>query len=157
MTAREARVGPDQGQLTVGHSAVVKTSPSRRRCGRNRVHQLPARHRQIKLRYSDAELADVSAAARRAGLTPSGFAAEAALAAARDTEPPASEPWREALTEVMAARAQVRRFGANVNQAVRALNATGEPPEWLARAVALAAKAVAELDASATELARRLR
>ncbi len=157
MTAREARVGQDQGQLTVGHSAVVKSSPSRPRCVRNRVHQLPARHRQIKLRYSDAELADVSAAARRAGLTPSGFAAEAALAAARDTEPPDSQPWREALTEVMAARAQVRRFGANVNQAVRALNATGEPPEWLSRAVALAAKAVAELDVSAGELARRLR
>ena len=60
MTARQARVGPDQGQLTVGHPAAVKTSPTRRRCGRNRVHQLPARHRQIKLRYSDAELADVS-------------------------------------------------------------------------------------------------
>ena len=135
----------------------ARLPPVRRRCGRDRVHHLPGRLRQIKLRYSEAELADVSAAARRAGLTPSGFAAEAALAAARATAPPASEPWREALTEVMAARAQVRRFGANVNQAVRALNATGEPPEWLARAVALAAKAVAELDASATELARRLR
>jgi hypothetical protein len=63
------------------------------------------------LRYSDDELADVTGAASRSGLTPSGFAAEAALAAARGTEPPPGEPWREALMEVMAARAQVRRFG----------------------------------------------
>lgn len=131
--------------------------PARRRCGRDRVHHVPGRPRQIKLRYSEVELADVAAAARRAGLTPSGFAAEAALAAARGTQPPSSEPWREALTEVMAARAQVRRFGANVNQAVRALNATGESPQWLARAVALAARAVADLDEAAGHLARRLR
>jgi hypothetical protein len=57
----------------------------------------------------------------------------------------------------MAARAQVRRFGSNVNQAVRTLHATGEPPEWLDRAVALAAKAVAELDEAAVRLTRRLR
>lgn len=132
-------------------------TPPIRRCGRDRVHHAPGRSRQIKLRYSDAELADVTAAARRAGLTPSGYAAEAALAAARGTKPPASEPWREALTEVMAARAQVRRFGSNVNQAVRALHATGEAPDWLDRAVALAAKAVAELDDAAARLARRLR
>ena len=49
------------------------------------------------------------------------------------TSPPASEPWREALLEVMAARTQVRRFGSNVNQAVRALNSTGEAPDWLDR------------------------
>ncbi|MBI4942122.1 MAG: hypothetical protein HY830_15360 [Actinobacteria bacterium] len=131
--------------------------PARRRCGRDRVHHQPGRPRQIKLRYSEAELADIAAAARRAGLTPSGFAADAALAAARGTQPPASEPWREALTEVMAARAQVRRFGTNVNQAVRALRTTGQAPDALVRAVALAAKAVAELDEAATTLARRLR
>jgi transcriptional regulator with XRE-family HTH domain len=52
----------------------------------------------------------IEAAARRSGLTTSGFAAEAAIAAARGTQPPASEPWREALAEVMA-RTQVRRGG----------------------------------------------
>ena len=77
------------------------------------------RGRQVKLRYSEEELGDVAAAAARSGLTPAGFAAEAALAAARGTSPPACEPWRDALLEVMAARTQVRRFGTNVNQAVR--------------------------------------
>ena len=111
----------------------------------------------MKLRYSEAELADVAAAAWRSGLTPAGFAAEAALAAARGTSPPASEPWREALLEVMAARTQVRRLASNVNQAVRALNGTGEAPDWLDRAVAVTARAVERLDGAAAELSRRLR
>jgi hypothetical protein len=111
----------------------------------------------MKLRYSEDEFGLIEAAARRSGLTPSGFAADAAVAAARGTQPPSSEPWREALAAVMAARAQVRRFGSNVNQAVRALNATGEPPEWLDRAVAITNRAVEQLDDAAAQLARRLR
>jgi hypothetical protein len=125
--------------------------------GRDREHRLPGRCRQLKVRYSDEELAHVVAAAMRSGLTPSGFTAEAALAAARGTRPPDCEPWREALTEVMAARAQVRRFGTNVNQAVRALHGSGEAPEWLDRAVALASRAVDRLDVAAAELCRRVR
>lgn len=128
-----------------------------RAAGADRAHERPGRGRALFLRVSEAEREDIAAAAAKAGLTPSGYAAEAALAAARGSEPPRPEPWREALTEVMAARAQVRRFGGNVNQAVRALNATGEPPEWLDRAVALAGRAVSDLDDAATELARRLR
>jgi ABC-type transporter Mla subunit MlaD len=61
------------------------------------------------------------------------------------------------LAELLDARAQVRRFGNNVNQAVRVLNATGEPPEALARAVDVTARAVADLDRVAAELVRRLR
>jgi hypothetical protein len=53
----------------------------------------------------------------------------------------------------MAARTQVRRFGTNVNQAVRELNATGQVPEWLDRAVALTSRAVEQLDVAAGLLA----
>jgi len=125
--------------------------------GRHRRHQQPGRGHVVKLRYTEAEYADLAAAARRSGLTPSGYAAEAALAAARGSEPPRAEPWREALAEVIDARAQVRRFAGNVNQAVRALNATGEAPDWLDRAVAMTTRAVEQLDAAATTLTRRLR
>ena len=55
----------------------------------------------------------------------------------------------------MAARAAVRRFGGNVNQAVTALNVTGEAPEWLGQAVQLTARAVARVDAAAELLMRR--
>jgi hypothetical protein len=125
--------------------------------GRDRRHTFPGRRRSVLLRCTDEEYEALAAAAARSGLTTSGYAAEAAIAAARGSEPPRAEPWRQALAEVMAARAQVRRFGSNVNQAVRALNATGEPPEWLDRAVARAERAVGELDQAAAELSRRLR
>src|SRR4051812_5969260 len=128
----------------------------RRGPGQDRQHGFPRRSRNLFVRCTDAEYSDIAAAAARSGLTPTGFAAEAAIAAARGTESPASEPWREALAEVMAARAQVRRFGTNVNQAVRALNATGEAPDWLDRAVGIANRAVERLDEAAAQLARRL-
>jgi hypothetical protein len=129
---------------------------SRRRPGRDREHLRPARSRQVKLRLSEREFADLAGAGVRSGLTPSGYAAEAALAAARAEPTPADEPWRRALSEVIAARTQVRRFGTNVNQAVRVLNTTGEPPEWLDAAVATASRAVESLDAAAIVLAARL-
>jgi hypothetical protein len=49
----------------------------------------------------------------------------------------------------------VRRFGGNVNQAVAALNSTGEAPEWLGTAVELATRAVRQVDAAAEALMRR--
>jgi hypothetical protein len=52
----------------------------------------------------------------------------------------------------MAARAQVRRFGGNVNQAVAALNSTGETPQWLAQAVELTSRAVRQVDAAASSV-----
>ncbi len=109
------------------------------------------------LRCTEEEFDQLAAAARRSGLTTSGYAAEAAVAAAVGSQPPQAEPWREALTEVMAARAQVRRLGSNVNQAVRALNATGEAPEWLDRSATLTSNAVVQLDEAASRLVRRLR
>jgi hypothetical protein len=42
-----------------------------------------------------------------------------------------------------------------VNQAVAALNSTGQPPQWLAQAVALTSRAVTRVDAAAEQLMRR--
>jgi ABC-type transporter Mla subunit MlaD len=78
-----------------------------------------------------------------------------ALAAARGTVPPTPSATRQALAELMAARTQLRRFGTNVNQAVAALNATGEAPEWLALAVETTARAVRRVDEAAEALMRR--
>ena len=132
-------------------------SGRRRSTGRDRAHAFPGRRRAVQVRLSEQEYVELADAASRAGLTPTGYAAEAALAAARGSRPPSAEPWRQALTEVMAARTQVRRYATNVNQAVRELNATGEPPVWLDHAVALTNTAVAALDAAAEQLVRRLR
>lgn len=129
---------------------------SGRQAGRDREHLRPARSRQVKLRLSEREFADLADAGHRAGLTTSGFAAEAALAAARAEPPGVDEPLRHALSEVIAARTQVRRFGTNVNQAVRALNATGDPPDWLNDAVVRTTRAVESLDVAAAGLSAQL-
>ena len=54
----------------------------------------------------------------------------------------------------MASRAQLRRYGNNVNQAVRALNAGAEPPEWLASAIDLANRVVGTIDGNVQVLVR---
>jgi hypothetical protein len=129
---------------------------ARRRDARDRLHQQPRRGRLVMLRYDDAEFAAVLDAAKRSGLTPSGYAAEVALAFATESRPPEGDPLREALVELMQARTQVRRFAVNVNQAMGVLHRTGVAPEWLARATDLTTQAVAHLDAVTAKLARRL-
>jgi uncharacterized protein (DUF1778 family) len=119
---------------------------------RDRTHQRPGRPRQVMLRLSEEEFAELVEAAAGAGLTTSGYAAEAALAAAQGVRTPEGRLWRTALSEVMAAREQVRRFGVNVNQAVRVLNSTGEAPAWLEQAVVSAERTVLSLDQVASEL-----
>ena len=123
------------------------------RVGRYRPHLRSGRQRQIRLRYSQQEYDTVTQAARAAGLTPTGYVAEAALTAATGGEPPTAAPWREAVTELMDARTQVRRIGLNINQAARVLNATGEQPVWLDQALALTERAVTRLDDAATAVA----
>jgi ABC-type transporter Mla subunit MlaD len=123
------------------------------RRGRDRAHLAPGRRRRPFLRLAEDEYADIVSAARSAGLTPTGYAAEAALATARGGAAPLQEPWREVLAELMAARAQVRRFGNNVNQAVRHLNSTGEAPEALARALEATTAVVQQLDRVAAQVA----
>ncbi len=115
---------------------------------RHREHRFPGRRRPVQVRFAEEEYAAVVLAAGRAGLTPTGYVAATALAGAAG---PAPSETREALAE----RMQVRRFGGNVNQAVAALNATGEAPVWLGQAVGLAGRAVRRVDEAAEALMRR--
>lgn len=121
----------------------------RRGPGRDRTHVTPGRPRAILLRYTEEEYGEVADAARCAGLTPSGFAAEAALASASGRAGPTLRPERAALAELVRARVQVRKLGTNVNQAARQLNAMGEAPSWLEQAVTAATRAVTELETAA--------
>ncbi len=76
------------------------TPPSngrRRAPGRDRDHLSPRRSKQIKLRYTQQEYTAIAQAARDAGLTPTGYAAEAALATATATNAPSTAPWRAVL------------------------------------------------------------
>jgi len=120
---------------TAGITDTVEAGTSRPGVGRYRRHTSGGRHRHVRLRHSEHEYAIVQQAAYAAGLTNAGYVAEAALAAAQGADPPSIQPWRQALLELIDARNQVRRIGTNINQAARAINATGEAPLWLHQAV----------------------
>lgn len=122
---------------------------------RHRDHRFPARGRRVTVRLAEEEFGAIELAAGRAGLTTAGYVGAVAIAAARGTVPAVPSQTQLALAELMAARAQVRRFGGNVNQAVAALHATGGAPEWLASAVALTARAVRRVDEASELLMRR--
>ena len=119
--------------------------------GRHRRHLVDGRERRINVRLDAVEYTDVLAAAKRSGLTPSGFTAEATLAAARRAgQMPRDDV--EAVRELMATRAQLRRYGNNLNQAARMLNAGGGPPEWLESAIALTDRVVQRIDKAVHEV-----
>lgn len=119
--------------------------------GRDRDHRHPRRPRLVRVRLGEDEYDDVAAAARASALTPTGFAAEAALAAARQARQiPGADA--EAVQELMATRAQLRRFGNNINQAARILNAGGDPPEWLRDAIARTDRVVHRIDKAVQDL-----
>ena len=95
--------------------------------GRDRDHRHPRRPRLVRVRLGEDEYDVVAAAARASGLTPTGYAAEAALAAARQAGQQTPSADVEAVRELMTTRAQLRRYGNNLNQAARILNAGRRP------------------------------
>ncbi len=122
---------------------------------RYRMHAASPRTEQVRLRLTCDEVTLIREAAARASLTVSGYAAEASIAAARGLDAPLLAPWREALSDLMLLRNQLRRIGSNLNQAARALNSDGDAPVWLQRAVELVERRVTMIDDTA-EMVRRL-
>jgi uncharacterized protein (DUF1778 family) len=63
---------------------------------------------RVNVCLSDSEYRAVADAAHAAGLTPTGFVAEAVLATARGDESPPAAERRQVVLELMQARAQLR-------------------------------------------------
>ena len=82
--------------------------------------------RTVRFALTDDEYAEVSAAARQAGLARGAYAAEATLAVARGEVATPDAPLRGRLHALDRAALLVRRIGVNLNQAVAKLNATGQ-------------------------------
>jgi uncharacterized protein (DUF1778 family) len=106
----------------------------------------------VRVRLGEDEYAALAAAARASGLTPTGYAAQAAVAAARRARHQTPRSDTEAVRELMTTRAQLRRYGNNLNQVARSFNAGGQPPEWLAHAITLTNGVVARIDAAVQDL-----
>jgi hypothetical protein len=133
------------------------------RAGRDRRHESPRRSRHITAAFTDAEYAAIATAARRVGLTPTGFCAHVAFAAATTgvTAPAGlADPRVEALAqlqgELAALRTSVVRIGTNLNQAVAVLNTRGEAPVWLRHVVEQCGRALGAVDDAASRVHRRL-
>lgn len=137
----------------------TETKTDRRR-GFDRRHVQPGRRHRLYVRLTDDERAVLAEAAERAGMTPTGYCAEAALAAATGQTGAGPEvEWeelRETVAELFAVRTAVGRFATNVNQAVTVLHSTGAPPVWLADAVRLTSRAIERIDTAADRLCRML-
>lgn len=122
---------------------------------RHRTHRFPARTRTVKVRYDEQEYGAVATAAARARLTPSGFLASCGLTVAGAAPPPSQALDRELLSELMHSRTALRRYAVNLNQAVAALNSSGQAPMWLQRVVAGADRAVRHNDEATLRISRR--
>jgi hypothetical protein len=114
------------------------------------------RNCRIAIAVDDAERAELEDAARAEGLTVSAFVAGAALHVARRTAPVATDALRDVLTELARATVQVQRVGTNLNQAVAAFHATGQPPGNLLQYARYASQVIERLDQVAARVARRL-
>ena len=93
---------------------------------RRRTRHQGRRGRTVRFALTDEEYAEVSAAARQAGLARGAYAAEATLAIARGEIATPDAPLADAVHALDRAALGVRRIGVNLNQAVAKLNATGQ-------------------------------
>lgn len=127
---------------------------------RHRAHSRPGRRHAVLVRLSDDEKRLIDEAAAAAQLTPTGYTAKAAVAAASRTAQPGGtdiDELKDLQRDLFAARRAVNMFGANVNQAAAAYHSTGQLPDWAGEAVRLCAAAVARLDQVTARIDRRLR
>jgi hypothetical protein len=123
---------------------------------RRRTRHLERRGRTVRFALTDQEYAEVSAAARHAGLARGAFAAEAALSVARGVAATPDAPLRDAFHALDRAALLVRRIGVNLNQAVAKLNATGQWSGDLVPYAEESARRAARLEAAGEDLRKRL-
>ncbi len=139
---------------------------SRAERGGDRRHQFPGRTKQVFVRLSPTEYDHIAAAAARVDLTPTGYVAETALAAATGTAPSSGQMDTSGATraelarlqrELFAVRTAVTRVGTNLNQAVATLHSIGHPTDRLRSAVVRCDEVLQAVDAAVAAIDRRLR
>jgi hypothetical protein len=123
---------------------------------RRRTRNQGRRGRTVRFALTDAEYAEVSAAARQAGLARGAYAAEAALAIARGVVATPDAPLADAVHALDRAALAVRRIGVNLNQAVAKLNATGQRSGDLLPYAQESDRRAARLEAAGEDLRKRL-
>ncbi len=126
---------------------------------RRRAYQPTHREDVIAVRFTAEEKAEITAAAARRRVYPSGFLATAGLTAARGSATPldSNDQLDAAIDELATLRAQISRVGNNINQIAYIFNAGGQPrPGQLDHALKTLVRTLALVDAAAHELVRKL-
>ena len=132
---------------------IGREAGSRRR-GCDRSHKRGGRNRALLLRLDETEYALLVAAAQQSGLTPTGYAAEAALACAGASTPPATDSVRAVLLELVRLRHQLRQATAGLRGIQPRPEVTGTAPVVFLHVIRVLDDAVARIDASAEQLTR---
>jgi hypothetical protein len=122
---------------------------------RRRTRTQGRRSRTVRFALTDQEYAELSDAARLAGLARGAFAAEAALSAARGVVVTPDAPLRDAFYALDRAAVLVRKIGVNLNQAVAKLNATGQRSGDLLPYAQESDRRAARLEAAGEDLRKR--
>ncbi|MGD0069583.1 MAG: hypothetical protein ABSB76_39955 [Streptosporangiaceae bacterium] len=122
---------------------------------RRRTRNQGKRGRTVRFALTDAEYAELSDAARDAGLARGAFAAEAALSVARGIVVTPDASLRDAFYALDRAAVLVRKIGVNLNQAVAKLNATGQWSGDLLPYAQESDRRAARLEAAGEDLRKR--
>ncbi|MFD7130596.1 MobC family plasmid mobilization relaxosome protein [Streptomyces sp. NPDC059894] len=136
-------------------SPITPAFPDRK--PRRRSRNPSERTRKTTTRLSDAEHAEIAAAAVQRGITVARFLAAAGLAAARGaTTLHTNERLDTAIDELAALRTALARIGNNINQIAYVHNAGGQPrPGELDHALSFLTRLLCRLDDAANDLVTR--
>jgi hypothetical protein len=134
---------------------------SRQARGPNRRHRAAGgRPHQLSVTFSEQELAEVSAAAERAGLAVGAWVGQEIVRVARGVKRSAPAPvWRESAQDLMRLEAELmehrrvlRNVGGNLNDVARWANSTGELHAATAHVQDLVAKAVEKVEQTVAQV-----
>jgi uncharacterized protein (DUF1778 family) len=123
----------------------------------HRGHLQPGRTHQVSARFSDNEWRLLQEAAVRAGITPTSYTATAAVREASGGAGFAAIlGLREALVELQTTKAELRRVGGLLNQAVAVGHASGHLPSAVEPLTARLDRLAGEFEAQLALVAARL-
>ncbi|MEU3712181.1 plasmid mobilization protein [Streptomyces catenulae] len=127
------------------------------RTPRRRSRNPSERTRKTTTRLSDAEKAEITAAAKQRGVTVARFLAAASLSAARGTTPVhTNEQLDTAIDELAALRTALARIGNNINQIAYVHNTGGQPrPGDLDHTLTTLLRLLARVDDTADTLVKK--
>lgn len=125
--------------------------------GSHRRHLRPSRPYKVFARFSEAEMTAITEAAKRVGLTPTSYTANAAVSEASGGQGYAALlELREALTGLLTTKAELRRVGSLLNQAVTVGHASGVLPSAVEPLVARVDRLASEFESLLALVAARL-